>query len=197
MRKWDEMAKLNICNVEDGALDTEFNSTPKGCLWQDQTKFLKLANEAFKCDFGSEEGFTFCASPPFNMLSTEKSKEIVAAAKKPLSGSRRRRDSFKKRLLQRLDVFKASGTETNLLGSQLWRLHQLQNGVWGGDEHRDIWCAPTPNFGLDRQRSQRNLGSNSIQSAEGGRIWFHLLVDGIRFLAIVENNTKICIDSLY
>jgi len=75
------MAKLNICDIENSALDTAFNLTPKGCLWQDQTKFFKLANEAFKYDFESEEGFTFCASPPFNTLSTEKLKEIVAAAK--------------------------------------------------------------------------------------------------------------------
>jgi len=31
-------------------------------------KFFKLANEAFKYEFESEEGFTFCASPPFNTL---------------------------------------------------------------------------------------------------------------------------------
>jgi len=82
MRKWDEMAKLNISDIEDSALDTEFNLTPKECLWQDQTNFFKLVNEAFKYDFESEEGFTFCASPPFNTLSTEKLKEIVSAAKK-------------------------------------------------------------------------------------------------------------------
>jgi len=30
----------------------------------------------------SEEGFTCCASPPFNTLCTEKLKEVVASAKK-------------------------------------------------------------------------------------------------------------------
>ena len=34
-----------------------------------------------------------------------------------------------RRRLQRLAVFKASGTETNLLGNQQWRLHSLQNEV--------------------------------------------------------------------
>jgi len=26
------MEKLNICDIEDGALDTEFDLTPEGCL---------------------------------------------------------------------------------------------------------------------------------------------------------------------
>jgi len=81
MRKWDDMAKHNVCDFENGALDTEFNLTPKGCLWQDQTTFSKLAKEAFKFDFESEEGFTFCASPPFNTLSTKKLKEIGVEVK--------------------------------------------------------------------------------------------------------------------
>jgi len=54
MRKWDEMAKQNVCDFENGVLDIEFNLTPKGCLWQDQTTFSKLAKEAFKFDFESE-----------------------------------------------------------------------------------------------------------------------------------------------
>jgi len=101
MRKWDEMAKLNICDIENGALDTEFDLTPKGCLWQDQTTFFKLAKEVFKFDFESEEGFTFCASPPFNTLSTDKLKEIVAEAKTTFKwqsskeGQLRKEDSFK------------------------------------------------------------------------------------------------------
>jgi len=116
---WDEMAKLNIYDIEDGVLDTEFNLTPKGWKWQDQTNFFKLANEAFKYDFESEEGFTFCASPPCNMLSTEKFKEIVAAAKKTFKwqsskeGQLRKDDSFKDWML-----CKASGTKINLLGNQ-------------------------------------------------------------------------------
>ena len=78
-----------------------------------------------------------------------------------------------RRLLQRLDVFKASGTEANLLGNQYWRLYLLQNGVWVKIEHRDIWCAPIPNSGFDRQRSQKNLGWSSAQAAEGkGRYKF-------------------------
>jgi len=81
MRKWEEMAQQNVCDFENGALDTEFNLTPKGCLWQDQTAFSKLAKEAFKFDFESEEEFTFCASSPFNTLSTNKLEEIVLEAK--------------------------------------------------------------------------------------------------------------------
>jgi len=45
--------------------------------------FFKLAREAFEFDFESEEEFTFCASPPFNTLSTKKLKEIVLEAKTP------------------------------------------------------------------------------------------------------------------
>jgi len=55
MWKWDKMAKQNVCDFENGALNTEFNLTPKGCLWQDQTTFFKLAKEDFKFDFESEE----------------------------------------------------------------------------------------------------------------------------------------------
>jgi len=74
-----------------------------------------------------------------------------------------------RRLLQRLVVFrvKASGTETNLLGNQHWRLHQLQNGVWGGVRNRDIWSAPLRKGGLARQMWQKRPESNWTQSAEG------------------------------
>ena len=115
---WDEMAKLNIYDIEDGVLDTEFNLTPKGWKWQDQTNFFKLANEAFKYDFESEEGFTFCASPPFKTLSTEKLKETVASAKNFQVAVVEGGTASQRWLLQRLDVFKASGTETNLLRNQ-------------------------------------------------------------------------------
>ena len=84
MRKWDEMAKLNICDNEVCALDTEFNLTLKGCLWQDQTNFVKHANEPFQYDFESEEGFTFCAFPPFNTLSTEKLKRDSGSSEENL-----------------------------------------------------------------------------------------------------------------
>ena len=50
IRKWDEMAKQNICDFENGALDTEFNLTIKGCLWQDQTTFFKFAKESVHAD---------------------------------------------------------------------------------------------------------------------------------------------------
>jgi len=73
--------------------------------------------------------------------------------------------------LQRLAVFKASGTETNLLGNQQWRLHPpvLQNGVWGWLAKRDIWSAPLrgTGTGLVRQRWQGSPESNWTQSAEG------------------------------
>jgi len=95
------MTKLNICDIENGALDAEFNLTPKGCLCKDQTTFFKLAKEALKFYFESEEGFTFCASPPFNTLNTEKLKEIVVEAKTTFKwqsskeGQLRKEDSFK------------------------------------------------------------------------------------------------------
>ena len=76
--------KQNVCDFENGVLDTEFNLTPKGCLWQDQTNFFKLVNEAFKYDFESEEGFTFCAFPPFNTLSTEKLKRDSGSSEENL-----------------------------------------------------------------------------------------------------------------
>ena len=168
MWKWEEIEKLNICDIDDGALDTEFDLTPEGCLWQDWTTCFNLAHAAIKYDFESEEGFTFCAFPPFNTLSTEKFKRGSGLSDENfqvavVEGGR----CIQRRLLDKLNVLKASGTETNLLGNQQRRLHQLQNGLWGGDEHRDIWSAPIPNSGLVRQRWQGNLESNSTQSAEG------------------------------
>ena len=40
------MEKLNICDIEDGALDTEFDLTPGGRLWRDQTIFFNIAHAA-------------------------------------------------------------------------------------------------------------------------------------------------------
>ena len=65
--------------------------------------FFKLAKESFKFDFESEEGFTFCASPPFNTLSTEKLKEAKTTFKWQSSkeGQIRREDSFKDSMFSR------------------------------------------------------------------------------------------------
>jgi len=95
------MVKQNVFDFENGAPDTEFNLMPKGCLWQDQRTFFKLAKEAFEFDFESEKEFTFCASPPFNTLSTKKFKDIVLEAKTTFKwqlskeGQLRREDFFK------------------------------------------------------------------------------------------------------
>jgi len=70
-------------------------------LRQDQTTFFNLAHAVIKYDFESEEGFTFCASPPFNTLNTEKLQEVVASAKKTFKwqsskeGEAFKEDSFK------------------------------------------------------------------------------------------------------
>ena len=57
---------------------------------QDQTIYFNRAHAAITFDFESEEGFTFCAGAtedgeracsPFNTLSMEKLKEVVASAK--------------------------------------------------------------------------------------------------------------------
>jgi len=55
-----------------------------------------------KYNFESEEGFAFCASPPFNtFFSTENLKEVVASAKKTFKwqsskeGEAFKEDSFK------------------------------------------------------------------------------------------------------
>jgi len=119
---------LNICDIDDGALDTEFDLTPGGWLWQDQTIFSNLAHAGIKYDFESEEGFTFCAAdtedggrecPPFNTLSTEKLKEVVTSAKTTFKWqSSKEGEALRDNPLQRLDIFKASGTETNLMGNQ-------------------------------------------------------------------------------
>jgi len=87
--------------MDDGALDTEIDLTPEGCLSQDQTTFFNLAHAAIKYDFESEERFSFGASAPFNTLSTEKLQEVVASAKKTckwqssIEGEALRDESFK------------------------------------------------------------------------------------------------------
>jgi len=111
MRKWDEMAKQNVCDFENGAPDTEFNVTPKGYLWQDQRTFFKLVKEAFEFDFESEEEFTFCASPPLNTLSTKKLKEIKLEAKTTFKwqsskeGQLGKEDSFKDWMFSRRPIY--------------------------------------------------------------------------------------------
>ena len=169
MRKWHEMAKQTICDLANGALDTEFNLTPKGCLWQDQTIFSSLPTKPSSTT--SSPGKDSLSVRLYGEIEREfgSSEENLEVA--VVEGG----TASQRRLLQRLDVFKASGIETNLLGNQYWRLHQLQNGVWGTDEHRDTWCAPITNSGLDRQRWQRNLGSNSTQSAEDSK-WNQILI---------------------
>ena len=82
-------------------------------------KFFKLANEAFKYEFESEEGFTFCASPPFNTLREEEIETDCGSSEENfqvavVEGG----TASQRRLLQRLDVFKASGTETHFRGNQ-------------------------------------------------------------------------------
>ena len=72
-----------------------------------------------------------------------------------------------RRPLRRMAVFKASGTEINLLENQQWRLHQLQNRIWGGIEKSHIWIVLLRTSGLVRQRWQGSPESNWTQSAEG------------------------------
>jgi len=48
--------------IDEGVLDTEFDLTPGGRLWQDQPIFFKIANAAIMFNFESGEGFTFCAA---------------------------------------------------------------------------------------------------------------------------------------
>ena len=58
--------------------------------------FFNLTHAAIKYDFQSEEGFTFGASPPFNTLSTEKLKEVVASVNKTFKWqSSKEREAFK------------------------------------------------------------------------------------------------------
>ena len=54
-----------------------------------------------------------------------------------------------RRLLQRLDVFKASGTEANLLWNQQWRLHILQNSA--------VTLTHTSKWSMSRSWKQRYL----------------------------------------
>jgi len=174
MRKWDKIAKLNICDIENGALDTKFNLTPKGFLWQDQTTFFKLAKEAFKFDFESEEGFFFCASPPFNTLSTEDLKEIVAEAKTTFNwhsskeGQLRKEGSFKDWMFSRPLTLRPIYKE---ISSDAYTYFKME---YETELNTNIWCALIPNSGLEGQKSQKNLGWNSTQTTEGSK-WNQIL----------------------
>ena len=83
-------------SVTKHAYVIEDNSVPKYV----SSRPFKLAKEAFEFDFESKEEFTFCASPPFNTLSTKKLKEIVLKAKTTFKwqsskeGQFRREDPF-------------------------------------------------------------------------------------------------------
>ena len=178
MWKWHEMAKQNVCDFENGG-------EIQNLIWH-----LRDACDKTKALFSSspKKPSNSTSSPRRNSYSvrlhrsTRSSRKIqrfcVGSEDKLQVAVVERGTTSQRRLLQRLDVFKASGTEANLLGNQYWRLHLLQNGVWVGVgvEHREIWCAPIPNSGLDRQRSQKNLGWSSTQVAKGwnqslGKSW--------------------------
>ena len=73
------------------------------------------ARQAFEFDFESEEEFTFCASPPFKTLITKKLKDILLEAKTTFKWQSSKEGQLRR---ERLDVFKASGTEAILLGNQ-------------------------------------------------------------------------------
>ena len=92
------------------------------------------------------------------------------------SGSRRRRDSFAKMTPSKIgcfqglwhwDQFTAKSVVT-LTPNSKW----IMRWRWIVTQ-RYLVCA-VPNPGSDRQRWQRNLGSNSTQSAEGSR-WDQIL----------------------
>jgi len=89
-----------------------------------------MAHAAIQLNFvESEEGITFCAADtedkrrecdPWNTLRTKKYKEVVASARTTFQWQSSKKGAWAppRRRLQRVAVFKASGTETNLLGNQ-------------------------------------------------------------------------------
>jgi len=93
------MAKLNICDIENGAVGTEFNLTPKGCFWQDQTTFFKLAKAAFKLTSSPRNDSLSVRLAQYGEISRDcgRSEDNLY-----LSGSRRRRDGQ----LRKEDSFK-------------------------------------------------------------------------------------------
>jgi len=77
-------------DIDEGALGTEFDLAPGGCLWQDEVIFFNIAHASIKLNFESGKGFTFCTAEkedngqecePWNTLCTEKFKEVVASAR--------------------------------------------------------------------------------------------------------------------
>ena len=80
----------------------------QGMLVTGPKDFFQARQRSLEFDFESEEEFTFCASPPFNTLSTKKLKDIVLEAKTTFKWQFvERGTTSQRRLLQRLDVFKA------------------------------------------------------------------------------------------
>ena len=130
-------------------------------------------------------------------------KRLWQQRRNPLSGSRRRRDSFAKKNPSKIGCFQ---------------------GLWHWDQFTGksvVTLTPTSKWSMRRRWTQRYLVCadtkfwiRSPEVTEEPWVKFNTvcrgrknlipstsrwnqIVDGIRFLAIVENNTKICIDSLY
>ena len=62
MGEWAESGEMNIVDIDEGALDTEFDLTPGWCLWSDQVISFNMVHAAIKFNFESEKGFAFCAA---------------------------------------------------------------------------------------------------------------------------------------
>ena len=155
-----------------------------------QTTFSKFAKEAFKFDFESEEAFTFCASPPFNTLSTKNWKILCWKRRQPSSGSRRKRDNFAEKIPSKIGCFQG-----------LWHWGQLTG-------KSVVMLTLTSKWSMSRSWTQRYFVCADskfwIRSPEVTQEpWvkfntsrqFHLLVDGIRVR--VGNKKRIRTDCLY
>ena len=163
-------------NIDEVALDTEFNLTPGRCVWQDQVIFFNMAHATMKFNFELEEGFTDEKEnrrecDPWNTLCTTKLKEVVASAwmtfkwQSSKEGERLKDCTFKEGLSSRPVALRLIYWE---ISSDNY-VHPLQNGVWGWGKLRDVWSAPLRGTGrgLVRQRWQGSAVTTWKQSAEG------------------------------
>jgi len=119
------------------SITLSFNINTYLIAWQDQTTFFKLAKEAFKFDFESEEEFTFCASPPFNTLNL---KTLCWKWRQPSSGSRRKRNQAHTQCSAALGTWTLSarsGVHCSV-HSKSWALKCTQHSV-----HSKQWALST------------------------------------------------------
>jgi len=113
------MAKQNVCDFENGALDTEFNLTHKGGFVTGPNDFFQARQRSLQIRLRVRASIYFlCVSTIQHAHYKEIARDCAGSEGNLQLAVVEGGTASQRRLLQRLDVSKASGTEANLLGNQ-------------------------------------------------------------------------------